>query len=179
LEPTIHMTATKAAGATVRNPVVGDIIAQLRAGVREMRCVASQRMHQGGLSAGHFHLTSMLERHGPLPMHRIAELLDVSMSAATGIIDRLEERALVTRVRPPADRRIVLVELTPLGRDRLQELEVLKEAMLEKVLGRLDDRRLDALADVLGELRGIVADLAASEPDLFAHHTSHAHGRGD
>ena len=174
------MTPTKGASATSRNPVVGDIIAQLRAGVRELRCVASQRMHQGGLSAGHFHLTSMLERHGPLPMHRIAELLDVSMSAATGIIDRLEERGLVTRVRPPADRRVVLFDLTDAGRQSLQELEVLKEAMLEKILGRLDDRRLHALADVLGELRVVVADLAATEPDLFAHHhVDHAHGRRD
>ena len=46
-------------------------------------------------------------------MSRLAELLDVSLSNATGIVDRMEERGLVERVRVPDDRRVVLVRIGP------------------------------------------------------------------
>ena len=173
------MTTTRGEPANARSRLVADIIAQFRTAVRDLRCVSSQRMHEGGLTVGNLHLTSMLERHGPMPMNRIADLLDVSMSAATGIIDRLEERRLVERVRVPDDRRVVLVQLTDHGRQVLQDVEVLKEALLEKILTRLESKQLQAFAGVLGDMRGIIAELAITEPDLFAHHHPHVQGRRD
>jgi DNA-binding MarR family transcriptional regulator len=171
----VRMTTTKMGQPRAGSPVVADIIAQLRGAFRELRCMSSQRMHQAGLSIGHFHLTSMLELHGALPMSRIADLLDVSMPAATGIIDRLEERGLAERVRVPSDRRVVLVQLTYAGRQALQDVEVFKDAMLETVLSRLSPARLEALNGVIGDLRTIVADLIESEPELFGHHHPQPH----
>ena len=172
------MTISKSRPAA-RSPLVADIIAQLRVGFREMRCMSSQRMHQAGLSVGHYHLTSMLERHGPLPMSRVADLLDVSMPAATGIIDRLEERGLAVRVRVADDRRVVLVQLTDTGRQALQDVEVLKDTMLETVLSRLAPERLEALNGAIGDLRTIIAELSESQPDLFAHHHPQPHATRD
>ena len=40
----------------------------------------------------HLHALTMLQHHGPLTMSRLAEMLDVSPSNATGIVDRLEDR---------------------------------------------------------------------------------------
>ena len=45
-----------------------------------------------------------------MPMSRLAEMLDVSLSNATGLIDRMEERGFVERIRVPDDRRVVLVQ---------------------------------------------------------------------
>ena len=50
-----------------------------------------------------------------MPMGRLAEIIDASMSSTTGIIDRMEEKGLVERVRVPDDRRIVLVRSTAAG----------------------------------------------------------------
>ena len=50
-------------------------------------------------------------------MSRLAEMLDVSLSNATGLIDRMEERGFVERIRVPEDRRVVLVRITR-GRPR-------------------------------------------------------------
>jgi DNA-binding MarR family transcriptional regulator len=97
------------------------------------------------------------------------------MPAATGIIDRLEERGLAERVRVPSDRRVVLVQLTDAGRQALQDVEVFKDAMLETVLSRLSPERLEALNGVIGDLRTIVADLLESEPELFGHHHPQPH----
>ena len=49
-------------------------------------------------------------------MSRLADMLDVSLSNATGLIDRIEERGFVERIRVPSDRRIVLVRITAAGR---------------------------------------------------------------
>ena len=49
----------------------------------------------------------MLQHHGPQTMTRLADMLDVSLSNATGIVDRLEDRGFVERVRVKDDRRIV------------------------------------------------------------------------
>ena len=51
-------------------------------------------------------------------MSRLAELLDVSFSNATGIVDRMAERGLVERVRVPDDRRVVLVRIGRQGHGR-------------------------------------------------------------
>ena len=45
-------------------------------------------------------------------MSRLADMLDVSMSAATGLVDRIEERGYVERIRVPSDRRVVLARIT-------------------------------------------------------------------
>jgi DNA-binding MarR family transcriptional regulator len=150
--------------------MVADIIAELTAAGRELRCIGSQRLAHGGLSLGTYHLTSILERHGPMSMRRIAELVDVSFPTATGIVDRLEERGLVERTRVPDDRRLVLVQLTEGGRQALRDVDVLKEAFLEKVLTRLERPGLVALTAVLRDVRRVVGELAEAEPELFAHH---------
>jgi MarR family transcriptional regulator, organic hydroperoxide resistance regulator len=150
--------------------LIGDIIAQFRSAFGELRCIGSQRLLQRSVSPGHLHLLSMLERHGGMPMSRIAELLDVSLSATTGIVDRLEERGLVDRARLADDRRVVFVQVTKQGRRMLEDVEVLRSEMIRSILARLTPERLNALAETLGDLRRAVDEAAKAQPGLFAHH---------
>lgn len=152
--------------------LIGDIIAQFRAAFGELRCIGSQRLRHHGVSPGHLHVVSMLERHGGMPMSRVADVLDVSLSAATGIVDRMEERGLVERTRPAEDRRVVFVQLTESGRQMLEDVEVLQSEMLRSVLGRLRPDRLEALATTLDDVRGALDEAIQAEPALFDHHHS-------
>jgi DNA-binding MarR family transcriptional regulator len=150
--------------------LVGDIIAQFRSAFGELRCIGSQRLVQRGVSQGHLHIVSMLERHGGMPMNRIADVLDVSLSAATGIVDRMEERGLIERTRLADDRRVVFVRVTEQGRRMLEELEVVRSEMLRSVLERLEPERLQALAESLRDVRRAVETAMEESPELFAHH---------
>jgi DNA-binding MarR family transcriptional regulator len=161
--------ASPAAGPAQRE-LIGDIIAQFRSAFGELRCIGSQRLLQRSVSPAHLHLVSMLERHGGMPMSRIAELLDVSLSATTGIVDRLEERGLVDRARLADDRRVVLVQVTDQGRQMLEDVEVLRGEMIGSILGRLSPGQLEALSTTLGDLRAAVDQALVEEPALFAHH---------
>jgi len=97
-----------------------------------------------GLDTWEFDVLSALRRAGApyrlSPGVLLTQTL-VTSGTMTNRIDRLTERGLVERGPSPADRRGVLVELTPLG------------------LARVDD----AMADLLTIERGLLGELAAAD----------------
>jgi DNA-binding MarR family transcriptional regulator len=161
--------------------LVESIMDEFHVAMRELRCVGTERLVRAGISMTHLHVMGLLSRHGETSMSRIADLLDVSLSNATGLIDRMAERGLVERVRVPDDRRVVLVRLSGEGQAQLDAQEVLRRDLLQKILGRLDATQLKRLSQSLADVHGAVAGLLASDgPDAFgmAHDHSHGHAHG-
>lgn len=127
-------------------------IADLQAAFARLRCMTAQRLMYHGVSLANLHLLQLLDAHGELTMGRVAHALDVSMSNATGLVDRMADRGLVERHRDVADRRVVHVHITEAGRAVLGDMDAIREGPLRAVLGRLDD-------DALGRLAAAAADL--------------------
>ena len=123
----------------------------------------------------HLHVMWRLEESGELPMSRLAELLDVSLSNATGLIDRMAERGLIERTRLADDRRVVLVGLTPAGKEILDEIQIIKRDLMYAVLGRLDATQLDRLHAGLGDFRVAVRAEEIAHPNQFGTEHSHDH----
>jgi DNA-binding MarR family transcriptional regulator len=170
------MRTTSAPTAPDRELIV-QIMARFREAFRELRCAGSERMLRAGVSMTNLHLLSMIERHGELTMSRVADLLDVSLSNATGLVDRIEERGLVERVRDPDDRRVVRVRLTESGVRQLREVDLIKDDMMQRVLGRLDPDALAGVAKAMDDLRGAVERLVHDDPTFQFH--QHEHGKPD
>ena len=85
---------------------------------------------------------------GPLSRRALADRLHCHPSNVTFLVDRLEERRLVSRSRADRDRRVKVLALTPTGievRDRL--IATLAESSLFSGLNRAERREL---ADLLG-----------------------------
>lgn len=168
--------------ATIPDPVAGDqdlverIIAEFRAAFRELRCVGSERMLRQGLSMSHLHAMAVLERHGEMAMSRFADQLDVSLSNATGLVDRMEERGLIERYRVPGDRRVVMVRITERGRSMLAEADLLGDDMLHSILSALDQPRLERLAAAIDDVRTVVGEVLLAQPDSDWHDHAHRHG---
>jgi DNA-binding MarR family transcriptional regulator len=160
-----------------RSGLTDEIIAQFRTFFRELRCMGSDRMRRGGMSMAHFHILSMLDRHGEMAMSRVADVLDVSLSNASGLIDRLEERGLVERIRVPDDRRIVLVRVTDVGRRTLAEAEVVKEEMVGRIIGALDTDQLRRVAQAINDITGAAQVVLSEDPTWREHSLLHGHGR--
>jgi DNA-binding MarR family transcriptional regulator len=150
------------------------IIADVRAAMAELKCVGSERLVRMGISMMQLHVLHLLERHGELPMSRLADVLDVSLSAATGLIDRIEERGFVERIRVPTDRRIVLVRITDSGRQLLDDVEVLRTEIMLRVLDQLDPAQLEGIARAMADLR---AALASTPIQDGTSHYLHVQGR--
>ncbi len=66
----------------------------------------------------------ILDQHGSMSAGDLAEASRLSTGAITAVIDRLDRAGLAHRVPDPADRRRVLVELTPKAYARATELMV-------------------------------------------------------
>ena len=78
-----------------------------------------------GVSAAGGLVLGLLRDSGPLSPSEIGERLIVTRATVTGVVDSLERRGLVVRTPHPADRRSLLVELTPEGRTVVAEVRTL------------------------------------------------------
>jgi nitronate monooxygenase len=108
-----------------------------------------------------FHIAVTLQRNGVMTMSRLADLLGVSLSNASGLIDRLEERGYVERTRVPEDRRIVMVRITTTGSRLIEENDALSDELMRDVLGRLHPDELPGIARATADVR---AALEATTP---------------
>jgi len=102
-------------------------------------------------------------------MSHLAEAMDVSQASATGIVDRMEQRGLVERLRDDSDRRVVRVALADGGRQTLGGMASERREHLTQIIDQLTDRELEGfLAGLRGMRRGREA----------LHGTSEAHEEG-
>lgn len=143
-------------------------IASLGHALGWVRCAGSQRLVRLGISMTHFHVLTLLRHHDAMPMGRLAEILDASMSSATGIIDRMEERGLVERVRVPDDRRVVLVRPTRRGLDLVDEAELVRSDLVAGALSRLDAHQLSRVAEAAADLGRVILEELEARPDHAA-----------
>lgn len=96
--------------------------------------------------------------HGPIAIGALSKIVFINNSTVTGIIDRLENRKFVQRVRISKDRRKVHIEITeagqqfikdaptPLHHRFMNELENMKKEDVSMVLWGLE-----MLVDMLGQ----------------------------
>lgn len=152
-----------------RTEAIERFVADVHDTITAFRCAGTGRLIRSGVSMTHMHVLWLLQHQGDLPMSRLAELLDVSVSNATGLIDRMEERGLVERVRVPDDRRVVLVRIASGGIAAMDETEAVKQDRMRSILGRLDAAQLDRLTAAFADLRGAIGAEFGDEL-LTAHH---------
>lgn len=107
----------------------------------------------GRMSLVHLNVLFVLSGDGPLPMNRLAELLDVSQASATGIVDRMEQRGLVARERAEDDRRVIHVVLTPEGEGLIAGMEAERRDKLASLLETLPEGDAAALLQGLRAMR--------------------------
>jgi DNA-binding MarR family transcriptional regulator len=114
-------------------------------------------------------LLSLLDRLGPQRMSDLAALLGVTQSGCTALVDRTVYAGLVDRRRDPADRRVVWVELTDEGNQKLGEIRRMKAQLMANYLSRLDPDEIHLLATLLGR----IVDVMILDQQHGAHEPAH------
>jgi len=90
---------------------------------------------------------------GLLPTLDVANRLVSRAPDITRMLDKLEQRGLVSRVRSESDRRTVLVGITPAGVQLLAEMHEPLRACHEQQLGHLPPEALRQLIELLRQVR--------------------------
>ena len=148
--PDANVLATEAAMNTMRTAdMLFDRIGRL---LRPLNVSAA-----GGLVLG------LLRDNGPISPSELGERLIVTRATVTGVLDSLERRGFVRRSPNPADRRGLLVEITPAGLDVLRELRTIVHRNEKAWLGALSDPELRDYVDLLHRIQESLA--AAPEAD--------------
>ena len=124
-----------------------------------MRVVHSMPRHmppppspERDLTLGQIRLLYLLRRKGPQPMGRIAEVLDLSSTAASGFVARVERHGFVERQHRSDDRRIVECVLTEAGSQFLDELTGVRLDAIRTALAALTPRELSGFRVLLSRI---------------------------
>ena len=160
-------TTTTTTALTEPDPVEA-ILTEVSGWVADLKCASMGKLVQSNVSMSQMHVLWLLQHHGAVSMSKLAELLDVSLSNATGLMDRMEEHGLIERVRVPDDRRLVLIRPAAGGLQALSATETERRSRMRAVVSRLApaDRPI-----VFAALRSLRRALSAEvESDQIHHH---------
>jgi DNA-binding MarR family transcriptional regulator len=103
----------------------------------------------------------VLASRGPQRIVDLAAALDVAPSSEGRMCDRLVRKGLIRRHRARGDRRVVLVSVTPAGRQVVDEATRRRRALIAEILARLPVPTQQAVAEALRAF----ADAAGEVPD--------------
>ena len=129
------------------------ILTEVGGWVGELRCASMGQLVQGRVSLSQMHVLWLLQHHGAMAMGRLADLLGVSLSNASGIIDRMEEHGLIERERVPDDRRLVVVRPSAAGVRAILETETTRRERMRAVLDHLPAAERPIVLAALRSLR--------------------------
>jgi MarR family transcriptional regulator, organic hydroperoxide resistance regulator len=112
------------------------------------------------LSASQFHLLEpLLSSPEALCVGALADAAGVTPPSATRMLDGLQERGLVARVRTSDDRRIVRVQITPEGAELVARKQGAMRATRKAVFNQLTPGERRTAARVLHRLAAAIEDL--------------------
>jgi DNA-binding MarR family transcriptional regulator len=110
-------------------------------------------LQQGKLDVGRREaIVLRLLLEGPVVMGELASRLGIALSTATGIIDRLVERKLVTRTRSASDRRVIVITVSAKGRRAHEEWQANRVEFGAALLTALTPAEREALLAMIRKL---------------------------
>jgi DNA-binding MarR family transcriptional regulator len=115
-------------------PVHYQALAEFRYEIRRFLKFSEQAARTGGIEAQqHQALLAIkgLPHNQRATIGTLAHRLQIRHHSAVGLIDRLETKGLIRRIRCPEDRREMILLLTPRGERLLQRLSRLHRAELQ------------------------------------------------
>jgi DNA-binding MarR family transcriptional regulator len=108
------------------------------------------------VSAAQINCLLALYENGPLPPSQIGKHIMVNSSTVTGIIDRLEKKDLVKRLRISQDRRVITVQLTKNGRILAENAPPPIQRKIIDGLNKLSESEMDQIALTLKRLTDLL-----------------------
>lgn len=107
-------------------------------------------LYKGKITLPQFLILELLYRQGESKMTALAQVMRVTTSAMTGIVERLVRDGYLIRVDDPLDRRIIKVKLTGKGHQLVKKINQQKLQMTLKIFGKISEKdRADYLRILL------------------------------
>jgi DNA-binding MarR family transcriptional regulator len=115
---------------------------------RAVRPIVPSEWLTSDLTVAQLRVLLVLYTEGSSRMSSIASFLGIAVSTATGIVDNLVRKGLVTRGTDPDDRRLVICTLSTQGQELVSRLWALGRFQIEKLLQGLSLEQLEKAKEV-------------------------------
>jgi DNA-binding MarR family transcriptional regulator len=116
--------------------VIQDLVWSIRRLIRAVYLDSQKISKRYGLTEPQSAVVRNLYNNGPMSSADISRNLFVTPSNITGIIDRLEKKQLVERIKKEGDRRVALITLTDSGKELSRTLP---DPIMKKFIAELAD----------------------------------------
>ena len=129
------------------------------------------RMERGvlrdhGLTFAGFNTLFIVWIWAPVEPREIARLSGVTRATVSSTVGRLERDGLVSRSRHPEDRRLVLVDLTPAGRDLIEALFPTFNEEESAIASVLTAREQEKLTATLRRMQAVIGGARGDWPEV-------------
>lgn len=102
----------------------------------------------------------LVQAAGRIRMSELAARLGVTVSTASGAVDRLVEAGLLGRADDPADRRQVVITMTRAGTETLDRMRELNSHQMQLLLGEIAPSDLPTVERAIGIIAAAAARIA-------------------
>jgi DNA-binding MarR family transcriptional regulator len=132
------------------------IVVGLRRIVRALELYSHEVRHDFSLTAPQLWAIKTLAQSGPLTTGELARALLVRPSSTSLLVQRLERRGLLRRVRQRDDRRFVRIELTGRGQTLAAEAPAAAQGRLLHGLEVMDARRVRRIRQAVDDIVAVM-----------------------
>ena len=143
---------------TEKDEVVDRILQGVSDIFREVLPLAHKELLEMDLTAPQLKVVLLLYLYDSTRMSELAGSLGVTLATATGIMDRLVERGLVSRENLKDDRRVVMCRLTEQGMEVTDNLWKTSREKARQLLSGMQLSRLKMIDEALGDMIAVGAD---------------------
>lgn len=149
--------------------VSGDDRLELRTWLRLLACcnliekeIRTRLRNHAGITLPQFDLLAALDRAegGALVMGELSRRLMVTNGNVTALVDRLVRDGLLEREVSPTDRRVLVVRMTPRGREIFESVAPKHATWLEDLMAAMHRERVEGLYHHLADLKASVSSAA-------------------
>lgn len=133
-----------------------DIVKVLKEIMNTIKQNMGSKFKEMNLTGSQGMLTGTLVHHGGMKVSDLSEKMGLSNSTVSGIIDRLEDRGFVERIRSKEDRRVVYVDLTDEFREISRKLFEEVQTMFDEIINKATPEELDTVLKGLDTLKKLM-----------------------
>ena len=116
--------------------------------IQVWRAIGRQRnhlVHDRGKTMLQSHLLHLIDEVRVLTLSELADRISLSLSATSQIVDRMVKADLLHRYHSEEDRRVVCVELTEVGKERLAEFRHARQEYLKDIFSHVPKKDIKEL----------------------------------
>ena len=135
-----------------KSAMVAGIIDDLRRVFYALTEKSRKVEHETGLTGSQLWVVKILDEASPLKVTELARRMYLHPATMVGLLDRLELKGLVQRIRSNKDRRVVHVCITDQGRELVGNSPEVAQGLLVKGLEPLSEKKVKVIAEGLEQI---------------------------